>query len=73
MCKRIKLRASPKALITKDRRETSYPAQLITEGIVISLKILAIVMGNRGSKSATGNSLAVKEQRVDGSSVFITL
>ena len=61
MCKRIKLRASPKALITKDRRETSYPAQLITEGIVISLKILAIGMGYRGSKSAIDNSIAVKE------------
>jgi hypothetical protein len=73
MCKRIKLRGSPKALITKDRMETSYLALLITEGIVISLKILVIGMGNHGSKSATGKSLAVKEQRVDGSSVFITL
>jgi len=27
-------------------------------------------MGNRGSKSAIYNSIAVKEQRVDGSSVF---
>ena len=53
--------------------ETSYPAQLITEGIVISLKILVIGMGNRGSKSAIDNSVAVKEQRVDGSSVFIIL
>lgn len=51
MCKRIKLRGSPKALITKDKRETFYPAQLITEGIVISLKILVIGMGDRGSKS----------------------
>ena len=73
MCKRIKLRGSPKALITKDKMETSYPAQLITEGIVISLKILVIGMGNRGSKSAIDNSVAVKEQRVDGSSVFIIL
>lgn len=53
--------------------ETSYSAQLITEGIVISLKILVIGMGNRGSKSAIDNSIAVKEQRVDGSSVFIIL
>ena len=30
-------------------------------------------MGNRGSKSAINNSIAVKEQRVDGSSVFIIL
>jgi hypothetical protein len=73
MCKRIKLRGSPKALITKDKMETSYSAQLITEGIVISLKILVIGMGNRGSKSAIDNSIAVKEQRVDGSSVFIIL
>ena len=73
MCKRIKLRGSPKALITKDKMETSYPAQLITEGIVISLKILVIGMGNSGSKSAIYYHIAVKEQRVDDSSVFIIL
>lgn len=73
MCKRIKLRGNPKALITKDKMETSYLAQLRTEGIVTSLKILAIGMGNRGSKSAIYSSIAVKEQRVDGSSVFIVL
>lgn len=73
MCKRVKLRGSPKALITKDKTETSYLAQLTTEGIVISLKILAIGMGNRGSKSSIYNSIAVKEQRVDDSSVFIIL
>jgi len=73
MCKRTKFRGSPKALITRDMTETSYLTQLITEGIVISLKILAIGMGNRGSKSAIDNSIAVKEQRVDGSSVFIIL
>ncbi|MCZ6902587.1 MAG: hypothetical protein O7C62_08955 [Rickettsia endosymbiont of Ixodes persulcatus] len=73
MCKRTKFRGSPKALITRDKTETSYLTQLITEGIVISLKILAIGMGNRGSKSAIDNSIAVKEQRVDGSSVFIIL
>jgi|KBSSwiStaDraftv2_1062776.scaffolds.fasta_scaffold603550_1 hypothetical protein len=61
MCKRAKFRESPKALITKDKTETSYMAQLITEGIVISLKILAIGMGYRGSKSAIDNSIAVKE------------
>jgi hypothetical protein len=72
MCKRIKLRGSLKALITKDKTETSYPAQLITEGIVISLKILVIGIGDRGSKSIIG-SIVVKEQRVDGSSVFIVL
>lgn len=39
------------------------------EGIVISLKILVIEMGDRGSKS----DFSVKEQRVDGSSVFYIL
>ena len=73
MCKRTKLRGNPKALITKDKTETSYPAQLTTEGIVISLKILVIGMGNRGSKSVICKSITVKEQRVDGSSVFIIL
>ena len=71
MCKRAKFRASPKALITKDKMETSYLAQLITEGIVISLKILAIEMGDRGSK--LNIQMFLKEQRVDGSSVFIIL
>lgn len=73
MCKRIKFRGSPKALITKDKTETSYPAHITTEGIVISLKILAIEMGYRGSKSSIYKSIAVKEQRVDGSSVFIIM
>ena len=70
MCIRAKLRGSPKALITKDRTETSYLAQLITEGIVISLKILVIGMGNRGSKSVLRETNTVKEQRVDGSSII---
>ncbi len=39
------------------------------QGIVISLEILAIGMGDRGSKSVLCESIAVKEQRVDGSSV----
>lgn len=73
MCKRIKLRENPKALITKDKTETSYPALLTTEGIVIWLKILVIERGNCGSKSVIYNSIAVKEQRVDDSSVFILL
>ena len=51
MCKRIKLRGNPKALITKDKMETSYLAPLMPGGIVISLEILAIGMGDRGSKS----------------------
>ncbi len=40
----------------------------MTEGIVISLKILVIGMGDRGSKS---DNKSVKEQRVDGSSVYL--
>lgn len=51
LCLRAKFRGSPKAPITKDKTEISYPAQLITEGIVISLEILVIEMGDRGSKS----------------------
>lgn len=51
LCLRAKLRGSPKALITKDKTETSYPASLMPEGIVISLEILVIGMGDRGSKS----------------------
>ena len=38
------------------------------EGIVTSLEILVIGMGDRGSKSAICGNIAVKEQRVDGSS-----
>ncbi|CAG8962409.1 hypothetical protein HYFRA_00013644 [Hymenoscyphus fraxineus] len=77
LCTRAKFRGSPKALITKDKTETSYPASLMIEGIVISLKILVIGMGDRGSKSITSvrsePSVIVKEQRVDGSSVLYKL
>jgi len=68
-CERIKLRGSPKALVTKVVRETLRPAPLMNEGKVISLEIKQTNMGNRGSKSDT-SSVSVKEQRVDGSSVF---
>ena len=51
LCIRTKLRGSPKALITKDKTETSYLASLMIGGIVISLEILVIGMGDRGSKS----------------------
>ena len=67
MCIRAKFRGSPKALITKDKTETSYLASLMPEGIVISLEILVIEMGDRGSKSVI--FITVKEQRVDGSSI----
>jgi len=43
------------------------------EGIVTSLKILVIEMGDRGSKSVIRETVTVKEQRVDGSSVFYML
>jgi len=71
LCKRAKLRGSPKTLITKDRKETSYLASLMIEGIVISLEILVIGMGDCGSKSVIFVKTTVKEQRVDGSSIRI--
>ena len=71
LCKRAKLQGSPKTLITKDRKETSYLASLMIEGIVISLEILVIGMGDRGSKSVIFVKTTVKEQRVDGSSIRI--
>ena len=65
-----KLRRNPKALITKLHKETYKVAPLIAGGTVTSLEILDINkgMGNRGSKS--DSLISVKEQRVDGSSVF---
>ena len=41
------------------------------QGMVISLKMKVTEMGDRGSKSAICNNIAVKEQRVDGSSIKI--
>ena len=41
-CLRAKFRGSPKALTTKDIRETFYLALLMSQGMVTSLKILAI-------------------------------
>ena len=41
------------------------------EGIVISLEILVIEMGDRGSKSVIFEMIIVKEQRVDGSSITL--
>jgi hypothetical protein len=80
LCKRAKLRRSPKALVTKEIKEILSLAQLMTWGKVISLEILVIEMGNRGSKSVLSKLLLslvirfiVKEQRVDGSSIFIII
>lgn len=86
LCLRTKFRGNPKALgfavphqrmkwwcegITKDKTETSYLASLTIGGIVISLEILAIGMGYRGSKSIIFEIIIVKEQRVDGSSIIL--
>ena len=67
MCKRAKLRGSPKDLVTKEKYENFFLAWLIIQGTVISQDMIEIEMGDRGSKSA--EIFAVKEQRVDGSSV----
>jgi hypothetical protein len=65
LCKRAKLRGSPKALITKVVRETLRPAPLMTGGRVISSE-----MHERKWVIVDLNQTAsVKEQRVDGSSV----
>ena len=74
MCIRAKLRGSPKALVTKVVEETLQPAWLMTQGMVTSLKMKVTEMGDRGSKSviyASHESITVKEQRVDGSSIFM--
>ena len=44
----------------------------MTQGMVRSLEMKETEMGNRGSKS-DNEKLSVKEQRVDGSSVFLIL
>ena len=51
--------------------ETSCLASLMIEGIVISLEILVIGMGDRGSKSVKFEMIIEKEQRVDGSSITL--
>ena len=50
LCKRTKFRGSSKALITKLHKETFEVAPLMPGGIVTSLEILVIEMGDRGSK-----------------------
>ena len=60
----IKLRGHPKALVTKDIKETLNLAWLMIQGMVISLEMMETEMGYRGSNSV---NMAVKEQRVDGS------
>ena len=65
-----KLRGNPKALITKLHKKTYKVAPLMPGGIVTSLEIFGANQGmdNRGSK--IDSLISVKEQRVDGSSVF---
>ena len=67
---RAKLRGSPKTLITKLHKEIFKVVPLMTGNIVTSLEIFGVNqrMGDRGSKS--DSHISVKEQRVDGSSVF---
>ena len=47
----------------------------MTQGMVISLEMRELVseMGNRGSKSVIIESITVKEQRADGSSIYLLL
>ena len=87
-CKRAKDRGSPKALVTKDIKETLYLAWLMPQGRVISLvfrytyeKLVFIVdiwviavLNHPYFKFASKNIIkGVKEQRVDGSSIFRNL
>ena len=55
MCIRAKFQGSPKALVTKGVKETLYPAWLMPQGMVISLEMKEIEMGDRGSKSDNDN------------------
>ena len=50
-CSRAKFRGSPKALVTKIRQATCGLAPLMIGGKVISLEMIEIEMGDRGSKS----------------------
>jgi hypothetical protein len=56
--------------------ETLRVASLMAEGIVISLEMIRnyknifLEMGDCGSKSVIFSNNAVKEQRVDGSSIY---
>jgi len=78
-CKRAKFRASLKALVTKYIKETFYMAWLMTQGMVISLKMknnlfMKWVIADLNHSwfkvkcIQTINLKGVKEQRVDGSS-----
>jgi len=64
-CLKTKLRGSPKALVTKDNRETYYPARLMPRGMVTSLEISVM----KWVIADLNQALPVKEQRVDGFSI----
>ena len=84
--KRAKHRGSPKALVTKEIKETLFLAWLMSQGRVTSLvfnieKLIFIVdiwviadLNHPYFKFESKNIIkGVKEQRVDGSSIFRTL
>jgi hypothetical protein len=75
MCIRAKPRGSPKALVTKVIKETFLLAPLMPGGKVTSLKISVMewVIADLNQIKLACFFLSVKEQRVDGSSVFIIL
>ena len=66
LCIRAKHRGHPKAYGTKLLSKIS--GRINYSGTVISHKMSENKMGNRGYKSAICENIAVKEQRVDGSS-----
>ena len=53
MCLRVKLRGSPKALITKLLWETLRVASLMAEGIVISLEMIGVKFKQTNKKKQT--------------------
>jgi hypothetical protein len=57
LCVRAKLQGNPKTLVTKGIKETLYPAWLMSQGMVISLKMKETEMGDRGSKLDNNNCL----------------
>jgi hypothetical protein len=67
LCKRTKLRGSPKALVTKIIKKIWWLAPLMTGGKVISLEMIEM----KWVIVDLNQAMSVKEQRVDGSSRFI--
>ena len=69
MCKRAKFRGSPKALVTKVIKETFLLAPLMPGGMVTSLKISVM----KWVIADLNQAKPVKEQRVDGSFIILSL